>query len=136
LIGRYQPTDFEEPRYQQRVWSGTAVHSLYFQLLPEHGIVGFLMVAYLVWSQFSINRRLTRQIRRQGRAPPAVRGGAIVYAHALNGALIGYLAAGAFLSVAYYPFLWYFTALSATLDIAVRTEIARTGARTAGAGPG
>jgi O-antigen ligase len=131
LIGRYQPTDFEEREYQERDWSGTTVHSLYFQLLPEQGIVGVLMVGYLIWAQLSSNRRLLLRMRGQKRAPPRLRRDAMIYAHALNGALLGYLAAGAFLSVAYYPYLWYFTALSVTLDLAVRAELVKIAARRA-----
>ena len=38
LIGRYQPSDFEGREYNERDWSGMALHSAWFQLLSEHGI--------------------------------------------------------------------------------------------------
>jgi hypothetical protein len=47
---------------------------------------------------------------------------AVLFACGLNETLMGYLAAGAFLSVAYHRHLWYLTALPAALDIAVRRE--------------
>jgi O-antigen ligase len=123
LVGLYQPTDFEEREYLERDWSGTVIHSMYFQLLPEHGVVGVVLVGLMVWTQFSLNARLLRLVRGATRAPPRVRSDAELYAHALNGGLIGLLAAGAFLSVAYYPYLWYFPALAAALDLAIRGEL-------------
>lgn len=123
LIGVYQPTDFEEREYVERDWSGTAVHSMYFQLLPEHGAVGVALVALMIWYQFRGNFRLLRDVRRSRNAPPDLKRDVPLYAHSLNGGLIAVMAAGAFLSVAYYPYLWYFTALSGALEIGVRAAL-------------
>jgi putative inorganic carbon (HCO3(-)) transporter len=134
-IGRYQPTDFEEREYNERDWSGMAMHSFYFQLLPEHGVVGVALVAFLIWSHFRINRRLIRDVGRSRSVPPELRRDTLLYARALNGMLIAFLAAGTFLSVAYYPYLWYFTALAAALDLAVRRELPSRTARTSAPQP-
>jgi hypothetical protein len=43
----------------------------------------------------------------------------------VNGAIAGFIGSATFLSVLYYPYVWYFTALSAALDLAVRRELAQ-----------
>jgi O-antigen ligase len=131
LMGKYQPTTYEERQFQERDWSGTTVHSFYFQVLPEHGVVGILVIGFLIWTHFSASRRIIRRMGDRRRAPPLVRRDAVIYAHALNGSLLGFLAAALFLSVAYYPYFWYFTALSLTLELAVLRELTRTASRRA-----
>jgi hypothetical protein len=41
--------------------------------------------------------------------------------------MAGYCAAGAFLSVAYYPYLWYFSAMAVALEYAVLREVPTVG---------
>jgi O-antigen ligase len=128
LVGQYQPLDFEKREYLERDWSGSATHSLYFQVLAEHGLVGSMLVGYIVWTHFRTLRRLRRAASQQG-APPEVRRDADLYGGALGGAVTGYCAAGAFLSVAYYPYLWYFTAMAVALEASVRRELNNTEAQ-------
>jgi hypothetical protein len=54
-----------------------------------------------------------------------------MYGGALGGAMAGYCAAGAFLSVAYYPYLWYFSAMAVALEAAVQEEVEALKARSA-----
>jgi putative inorganic carbon (HCO3(-)) transporter len=124
LVGQYQSLDFDKPEYLERDWSGTATHSLYFQILAEHGSVGSLLFAIVIGAHFVTIRRLRRLARRHPELPPDVRRDADLYGGALGGAVAGYLAAGAFLSVAYYPYLWYFSAMAVALETAVSHEVA------------
>jgi len=130
VVGRYQPQDFEKPDYLERDWSGTAVHSVYFQVLAEHGSVGIALLGYLLWAHFRAIRRLRRAASRP-ELPSDLRRDAELYGGALGGAVIGYGAAGAFLSVAYYPYLWYFTAMAVALEAAVQREVTAAGAKRA-----
>lgn len=123
LVGRYQPTDYEGREYLERNWSGTAVHSLYFQVLAEHGSVGILLLGYIVWAHFRTLRRVRRLAALQPGIASDLRRDAELYGGALGGAVVGYCAAGAFLSVAYYPYLWYFSAMAVALEAAVHREI-------------
>jgi putative inorganic carbon (HCO3(-)) transporter len=125
LVGRYQPTDFDKPEYLEREWSGTVTHSIYFQVLSEHGTVGILLVAYIAWMTFKLLRRLRRVAISTPGLPADVRRDAELYGGALGGALTGYLAAGAFLSVAYYPYFWYFSAMAVALEAAVQHEVSK-----------
>ena len=43
--------------------------------------------------------------------------------------MVAYLAAGAFVSVAYYPYVWYFTGFAVGLDRALRGDVAALRAR-------
>ena len=126
LVGKYQPTDFEKPDFLERDWSGTVTHSIFFELLAEQGSVGILLCAYIVWAHLRTIRRLRRQAASASGLPPDVRRDADLYGGALGGAMIGFCAAGAFLSVAYYPYLWYLSAMTVALETAVTREIRRT----------
>jgi O-antigen ligase len=131
LVGQYQPTDFDDREFVERNWSGTVTHSFYFQVLAEHGTVGILLVAYIVGAHFWTLRRLRRRVRAASGLPDDVRRDAEMYSGALGGAVVGYCVAGAFLSVAYYPYLWYFSAMAVALEAAVGREIDTPGSRAA-----
>jgi O-antigen ligase len=122
LVGQYQPTDFDKPEYLDRDWSGTVTHSIFFQVLSEHGSVGILLMGYIIGAHFLTLRRLRRLARSHPGFPDDVRRDAELYGGALGGAVVGYCAAGAFLSVAYYPYLWYFSAMAVALEAAVLRE--------------
>jgi O-antigen ligase len=123
LVGQYQPIDFDKPEYLERDWSGTATHSAFFQVLAEHGSAGILLMGYIVGAHFWTLRRLRRQVRSHPGLPDDVRRDAELYGGALGGAVVGYCAAGAFLSVAYYPYLWYFSAMTIALEAVVQREV-------------
>jgi hypothetical protein len=124
LVGDYQPMDYEEPEFLERDWSGTVTHSAFFQTLSEQGSVGMVLVAYILWAHLRTIRRLRRQASLPG-IPLDVRRDADLYGGALGGAVIAYGTAGAFLSVAYYPYLWYFSAMVVALEAAVKREASR-----------
>jgi O-antigen ligase len=99
-ISRYE---LEED--QRRSFAGRAVHSIYFTLFPEWGIVGTALFVALAWY---VIRELFR-LKREGNSEIA-RG----MARATLCAGVGFGAAGAFVSVLYYPYLFKFVALTIT----------------------
>jgi len=121
-IGKFQPTDFEGRDYA-RSHDGQMLHSVYFTVLSEHGIVGVLVFGFIAWSHFLILLRLRNEVRRTDWLPDSLRRDTEIYVHGLNGAIIGYLTSGVFLSITYYSYFWFFTALAGALDIAVRREM-------------
>lgn len=136
LAGEYQPRDYEGRNYQDRDWSGQATHSAYFQCLSERGAVGTGLLLYIVFVHFRTIRRV-RRIARSGRLPPDMVRDVEILGGALGAAIIGYLSAGAFLSVLYYPYPWYFSGMAVALEAAVDREVDarnRTGAGTRPAG--
>lgn len=74
-----------------------AAHSIYFQVLGEHGFVGlalFLLLWLLVW-------RSAGWLRRHGREPDASKWAADL-GSMIQASIAGYLVGGAFLSLAYF----------------------------------
>jgi O-antigen ligase len=122
-VGRYQPMDFEGADYQERDWSGTVTHSTFYQILAEHGTTGILLLAWVIFAHFRTLRRLRRDVRGQRGVPADLRRDVEIYAGGLAGAVAAYCVAGAFLSVGYYPYLWYFSAMAVGLNVAVRQEL-------------
>jgi O-antigen ligase len=125
LVGRYQPLDYDEPQYLERDWSGTVTHSTYFQIAAEQGSVGLLLFGYILFSHLRTIRRLRRDATSVPGIPSEVRRDADLYGGALGGAMVGFCVAGAFLSVAYYPYFWYFSAMAVALETAVGREVSQ-----------
>jgi O-antigen ligase len=123
LVGRYQPEGWGGRQYQERDWSGTTVHSAYFELLPEQGLVGVGIFAFLIMLQFKRMRSLRRMVGEAKDVPRSLARDCELYTRALNGMLVGYMVTGVFISVLYYPYFWYLTALSGAFDLAVRSEV-------------
>jgi O-antigen ligase len=124
LAGVYQP-NWEDRSYAERDFSGTTIHSAYFQMLSEQGVAGIAVCAYMIWAHFSSLRRLRKLARRPGALPPDLRQDVELYGGALAAAMLGFLASGAFLSVAYTPFPWYFAGLALALEISTKRELRR-----------
>ena len=88
-----------------------AAHSIYFQVLGQHGFVGLGLFVALLASSFLSARR----IRRLATADPETIWMANV-ADAIRIGLVGYMVAGAFVSMAYFDLLYVFIALIALLQ--------------------
>ncbi len=126
LAGRYQPRNdprFQTPEYLERDWGGTVTHSAYFQALAEQGLVGIALIGFIGFTHFRTLRRLRRDVRHAGRIPSELKRDAELYTNALGATMVGYAVSGLFVSVAYYPYFWYFSALSIALDAALRREL-------------
>lgn len=106
-VMNYEPPE----RFRDKSIGGRAAHSIYFTILPELGLVGvvvFLLLLVPTWRQLSA---LLSRLRAEERDDPAGRR-MTALVNALQGALLGYLVSGLFLSVLYYPHLWLLLSLS------------------------
>jgi O-antigen ligase len=125
--GRYQAASatgrFSKREYLERNWTGSAVHSLYFEILSETGILGSLLFVGIVIGHFSTLRRLRKFVRGNRDSTPLMQRDTTLYGGALAMAMVGFLAAGAFLSAAFFPYLWLLSAMAVALDRAVRAEL-------------
>lgn len=97
-----------------------AAHSIYFQVLGEHGFIGlaiFLLLMVLAW------RTGTRVIKLCKRKE------ALKWAHDLAAmsqvSIVGYAVGGAFLSLAYYDLYYYIIALLVLLEKALLLDLQR-----------
>jgi O-antigen ligase len=126
-LGEYQPRDavgdlFSTPAFYDRDWSGTAIHSLYFELLAERGIVGVALFASIVVLHFKTLRRLRRAAARGTLKGSDLRREGAAFSLALEASMAGFLASAAFLSMATYPYFWFLSAQATALERALHRE--------------
>jgi O-antigen ligase len=119
-IGEYQPDQpigdlFQGPEFRHRDWSGRVIHSVYFELLADRGLLGVGLFAAIGFLHYRTCSRLRRAVR-EGRIARERRRDVYLFALALEAAMTGFLTAGAFLSMATYPHFWFLSAQAAALD--------------------
>ena len=99
---------------------GQLPHNIFIQAGSELGVTGLLVFIALIVSTFMINRdtrRLAQLIPERGRF-------AWFMAHGLDGAMIGFLVSGFFVTVLYYPYFWINLAMTVALNTAARSAAA------------
>jgi probable O-glycosylation ligase (exosortase A-associated) len=109
---------FTEELYH-RYWPGETYniygpHSIYFQVLAEHGFVGLGLYSMLVLSCIASSRRLKK--KGHSRGDPQV----AHYAQMFQLSLIGFLISGTFLGRAYFDYFFTVVACIVILDRAAR----------------
>ncbi len=92
----YRLAEFQGEGYWKRGIGGRAVHSLYFTLIAELGIVGIFIFSLLLRKIF----RYCNILRRQGTKDEQI------LAKGLLIGFVAFLSTGSFLSVLYYPHFW------------------------------
>ncbi len=98
-------------RYAPNAMDVKGPHSVYFQLLAEHGYVGLFIYLVLVFSCFTGAHRLVKQARFHNDRV------ILHYANMFRFSLVGFLSSGAFLGRAYFD---YFFSIVACLIILER----------------
>lgn len=118
---------FGDAPMARTIW-GKSVHSVYFTVLSEFGTIGILLFGFLIVYLFRMFARVRRDIRyRLDRHPDeqeqeqATLSRIRLLGLGLEGALVGYLSTGTFLSAFYYPHFWILLALGLTLEKIWRT---------------
>jgi putative inorganic carbon (HCO3(-)) transporter len=104
--------------YGQNFTAARDAHSIYFEVLAEHGILGFaIYLIILVSTLFTL-----RRVRRRWRGDPE-HGYLATYAEMTTKALYPFVVAGAFLGVAYFDLYFLFVATSGILGaLSARAE--------------
>ena len=97
--------------------SSYAAHSIYFQILGQHGLVCFLIFLALLVSVHLTLNRLRRRARETIDADWIG-----TYATGIQIALVAYMVSGAFLSSAYFDLAWLYYALAAILSRELATQ--------------
>jgi len=100
-----------------------AAHSIYFQMMGQHGLLAFALYATLLGAVL-LSLLRTQQ---QAASTPALQW-AGNYASAVQVALIAYLVSGAFINAAYFDLAWLYFALSAILAREIASARAGSGA--------
>lgn len=95
-----------------------AAHSIYFQILGEHGFVGLILyMSLMISTVLALGRS-----RREAGAREETRW-IINYARALQVAIAGYAVAGAFLSLAYFDLFYVFVAVAVIMQRECRSVL-------------
>lgn len=98
--------------------AGKAFHSVYFEILGEQGIPGFLMYFSIIIITLLKLHKLKKRWR--GHAGMAWMVG---LADALTSSILVFLTGGAFVGIAYQPFIFYMISLTVAIDqYSVRAE--------------
>jgi putative inorganic carbon (HCO3(-)) transporter len=101
---------------------GRAFHSIYFEVLGEHGYPGIVMFLLLAGSTFFMLRRIAKRAR-----PYPELQWVVGLADALQSGLAVFMTCGAFVGVAFQPMFWYFISMSISLN-AYMWRVERQGA--------
>jgi len=96
---------------------GQLPHNIFVQAGSELGYAGLLAFVLLIAYTFVINHR-TRKLARRLPSGEFLNG----MAHGLDGALIGYLVSGFFVTVLYYPYFWINLAMTVALHRAATNQ--------------
>jgi probable O-glycosylation ligase (exosortase A-associated) len=90
---------------------GKAFHSVYFEVLGEQGFPGFAMY----FSMILIALVKLRKLKKKWAKHPGM-AWLVSLADALTSAILIFLAGGAFVGIAYQPFIFYMLALTVAID--------------------
>lgn len=96
-------------------------HNIFVECFAELGYSGLIVLVLLIVWTFIANFQ-TRKLARAGPDPPDL---LIQMAYGFDGALIGWIGSGFFVTVLYYPFLWINLAFTVALNHIARTRAAR-----------
>ena len=100
----------------QRYYGGRLSHNIFVEAAAELGFTGLFAFVTLIVATFVINAKTRRLLRRARTPTPFL----IHMAHGLDGALIGYMVSGFFVTVLFYPYFWVNLAMSVSLHVAAR----------------
>jgi len=113
LFQRYSPEPLPGGTYRS-----ASPHSIYFQVLGEHGFVGLGLFAMLLFGALSSLRKL----RRWGRKIPTL-SWMTNYSDMFTGSILAYMVSGAFLGRAYFDFFYQLVASVIIMKIIWRREV-------------
>jgi probable O-glycosylation ligase (exosortase A-associated) len=94
------------------------VHSIYFEVMGEHGWIGFTMFMLLAWFTWNTGNR----IRRQAKGSAETKWAADL-AGMTQVSMIGYAAAGAFLGLAYFDLYYTLVAVMVVCNVILQKQI-------------
>jgi len=92
-------------------------HNIFIQCVSELGYSGLLVYFLMILYTFVINFRTRKlALQRAGEKKEVKMRFIYSMAHGLDGALVGYLVSGFFVTVLYYPYFWINLAMTVSLN--------------------
>lgn len=109
--------------YPNKLWHGTAQlpHNIFIQVGTDAGLVGLAIFLMLILRNLKVARDIRRICERSASAPAF----ALSVARGLTLTTWGFVIAGQFNTVSYYPFLWINLALTVSLADIVKRAVAQ-----------
>jgi len=105
-------TDFQGPEDQKEItFQAKAFHSIYFEVLGEHGYIGAALFGAIILAFFGY----TRRIRKLAEKNPELEWASDL-AKALRMSLIIYLCGGAFVGIAFQPYFYHIFACTMAIS--------------------
>lgn len=104
---------------QERVFGieeSQVCHNIFIQCASELGYVGLSVLLLMIIFTFVNNYQVRKMVRQSSRDNRFL----FFMAHGLDGALVGYMVSGFFVTVLYYPYFWINLAMTASLNEAAR----------------
>ncbi|HEU0078814.1 MAG TPA: O-antigen ligase family protein [Longimicrobiaceae bacterium] len=99
--------------------AGQLPHNIFIEAVAEMGYTGLFAFVLLIGATFVVNFR-TRKVLR---ALPGDNAFLTQMAHGLDGALVGFLGSGFFVTVLYYPFFWINLAMTVALHVCALNKV-------------
>lgn len=106
-IGYANWSDYNEQRFGNRLMP----HNIFIQVMAEEGIPSLIVYLAMILGTFVVNYRTRKLVRKL----PGDNGFIYQLAYGFDGALIGYITSGFFVSVFYWPCFWINMAMTAAL---------------------
>lgn len=132
VMEKYQFDAAGESYWKRGLW-GRAIHSVYFTLLPELGLVGLILVG-LMFKDLVLKYKKTKKMCSQYSNSKQINEIENMNI-ALMASIFGFMVTGIFLSAFYYPEFWNLAALIVALYLtASRTTVAAQSLSLAGQG--
>ena len=101
---------------------GQVQHNIFIQALSEMGYPGLLLFLSLIGVTFYLNAQTRRCMRRLAPNTNFIAS----MSNGLDGALVGYLVSGFFVTVLFYPYFWVNLAMTAALHNVARKQLRAT----------
>ncbi len=103
-------------------------HNIFIEAVAELGYLGLFAFVLLIGSTFVVNFKTRKLVKTL----PGDQAFIHQMAHGLDGALIGFIGSGFFVTVLYYPFFWVNLAMTVALYVVAEAKVREVG--TGGAG--
>jgi probable O-glycosylation ligase (exosortase A-associated) len=102
------------------ITTAKAAHSIYFQVLGDHGFLGLFLFLMMLYTGFSKARRLNKALHKSKSHSPMAKLSSMIQL-----SLVTYMVAGAAVSLAYFDLLYMIFALIFAMELQSR-KLAKT----------
>ena len=99
---------------------GADAHSIYFEVMAEHGFIGFTMFMLLAWFTWNTGNRIRRLTRHRSETKWAADLASMVQV-----SMVGYAGSGAFLGLAYFDLYYTLVAIMVICKLTSFAELER-----------